>query len=103
MRFGSSSQKNVSNKKTISTRKAEERDPTPRHVLQGLKVQEKNLRELRQLLFEELLQLKVWHPLDQGTVSYDNPTRYMQVQEVILKEKLRENEKEREKESGRGR
>mmetsp|Transcript_12691 Transcript_12691/g.53698 ORF Transcript_12691/g.53698 Transcript_12691/m.53698 type:complete len:83 (-) Transcript_12691:2252-2500(-) len=82
MRFGSS-EKNVSNKKTISTREVEERDPTPRHVLQGLNVQEKNLRELRQILFEELLQLKV--------------------QEVVLKEKLRENEKEREKESGRGR
>ena len=102
MRFGSS-EEGVSNKKPISTREAEERAPTPRHVLQGLNVQEKNLRELRQLLFEELLQLKVWHPLDQGTVSYDNPTRYMQVQEVVLKEKLRENEKEREKESGRGR
>ena len=102
MRFGSS-EEGVSNKKTISTREAEERDPTPRHVLQGLNVQEKNLRELRQILFEELLQLKVWHPSDQGTVSYDNPTRYMQVQEVVLKEKLRENEKEREKESGRGR
>tara|TARA_B100000482_G_C12588921_1_gene290826 strand:- start:1134 stop:1379 length:246 start_codon:yes stop_codon:yes gene_type:complete len=62
MYFDSKEKKNISIKRRTPTWEADGRDPGPANVSTGLKVQQENLRELRKFLFDELLQLQVWHP-----------------------------------------